>query len=114
MPVALFCGLQIADSTTDLFVPGIAGGLPEGSSRIVPKGDQGRHSSYTATAQVLLTGPCQCDPDALPSALLANGEPVHVPAPPIPSGDQRTDDLTAALSNQKGRRGVRNQALDIL
>jgi hypothetical protein len=44
----------------------------------------------------------------------ANGEPVHVPSPAVPAGNQRTDDLTAALSNQKGRRGISDQALDIL
>lgn len=43
-----------------------------------------------------------------------NGKPVHVPSPPIPPGDQGTDNLIAALSNQEGRRRISNQALDVV
>lgn len=44
---------------------------------------------------------------------LANGEPIHVPPPPIPSSNQSANDLIAALSNQEGGRGLSNQALDV-
>ena len=114
MPVALACGLQIADSTTDLFVPGVAGGLPERPRILIVEGDQSRHSTYTATAQVLLTGSRQREPDALPPMPFANSEPVHVPSPAIPAGNQRTDDLVAALSDQQGSRGIPDQTLDVL
>lgn len=45
---------------------------------------------------------------------LANGEPVHVPAPSIPGGNQGTDELVVALGDQKGGRGVGDQALDVV
>jgi hypothetical protein len=62
---------------------------------------------------MLLTSPRQRDPNALPPMPFMNGEPIHVPSPPIPAGNQSADDLITALSDQKGGRGAGNQALDV-
>jgi len=78
------------------------------------KGNQGRNSADPATAQVLLAGPRQGDPNALSPMPFANGEPVHVPPPPVPAGDQGTDDLSVVLGNQKGARRISGQALDVI
>lgn len=110
----LLADLQITNPSTDLLVLGITGGLPECSSRLVLEGDQGGYPAGAASAQILLAGPGQRDPDALPPMLLTNGEPVQVSSPPIPPGDQSTDDLSVALGNQKGCRGVSDQALDVI
>jgi hypothetical protein len=45
---------------------------------------------------------------------LANSEPIHVPSPPIPAGNQSADDLTTALGDQKGGRRAGGQALDVV
>jgi hypothetical protein len=95
-------------------IPGVAGGIPECPSRIVLDGDQGSYPAGATAAQVLLAGPRQRNPDALPPVPVANSEPIHVPSPPIPAGNQSTDNLIALLSNQKGRRGISNQALDVI
>jgi hypothetical protein len=111
------CGareLQIADSATDLLILGVAGGLPKCSGYVVLKGDQGRHPPDTAVVQVLLAGPRQRESNPMPPMPFAHSEPIHVPPPPIPASDQSTDDLTATLGNQKGGRGISNQALDVL
>lgn len=107
-------GLQIADSTADLLILGIAGGLPERPRCVVLEGDQGGYPAGAATAQVVLAGARQGDPDALPAMPFADGEPVHVAPPPVPAGDQGADDLTVALSHQKGGRRVLDQALDVI
>jgi hypothetical protein len=107
-------GLQIADPTADLSILWIAGGFPERPGDVVLEGDQGSHPTDAAAAQVLLAGPRQRHPDALSSVPFADGEPVHVPSPPVPTGNQSTDDLTVALGNQKGGRGICNQALDVI
>lgn len=44
----------------------------------------------------------------------ANGEPIHVPPPPVPAGDQGANDLTAALGDEKSGRGIRDQPLDVI
>lgn len=106
--------LQIAYSTTDLLILGIAGGLPECPSCLVLEGDQRSYPTGAAAAEVLLTGPSQCDPNALPPTSVANSEPVHIPSPAVPTGDQGTDDLAIALGNQKGGGGISNQAFDII
>lgn len=107
-------GLQISDSTTDGLIPRIACGLPERSSYIVLEGNQGSYPTGAASAQILLTSPRQRDPDALPPMPFANGESIHVPSPPIPAGNQSTDNLTIALGDQKGSRGAGDQALDVI
>lgn len=107
-------GLQISDSATDVVILRIAGGPPERSSFLVFEGNQGSYSTGAAAAQILLPGPRQRDPDALPPMPFANGEPIHAPSPPIPAGNQSTDDLTTALGDQKGGRGVGDQALDVI
>lgn len=107
-------GLQISDSATDVAILRIAGGLPERSGCLVLEGDQGGYPVGAASAQILLTGPSQRDPNALPPMPFANGEPIHVPSPPIPAGNQSTDDLIAALSDQKGGWVVGDQALDVI
>jgi hypothetical protein len=93
---------------------GIAGGVPECPSCLVLEGDQRSYPTGAAAAEVLLTGPGQCDPDALPPTSFANSEPVHIPSPPVPTGDQGTDDLATRLSNQKAGGGISNQAFDII
>jgi hypothetical protein len=93
--------LQVADSTTDLAVLRITGGLPERSSHLVLEGDQGGYSTGTAAAQVLLAGPRQRDPDALLPLPFANSEPIHVPPLSVPSGDQGADDLLTASAIRK-------------
>jgi hypothetical protein len=45
---------------------------------------------------------------------LANSEPIHVPSPTIPTGNQSTDNFIAVLSDQKGRRRISNQTLDVI
>lgn len=105
--------LQISDSTTDVVILRIAGGLPERSSYLVVEGDQGGYPTGAASAQILLTGPRQLDPDAFPPMPLANGEPIHVPSPPIPAGNQSTDDLTTTLGDQEGGRRAGDQGLDV-
>jgi hypothetical protein len=95
-------------------IPRIAGGLPERSSDIVLEGDQGGYSTDAAAMQILLAGARQRDPDALPAMPLTNGEPIHVPSPPIPGGDQSTDNLAIALSDQECGRGAGDQALDVI
>jgi len=92
----------------------IAGGPPERSSYLVLEGNQGSYPTGAASAQILLAGPRQRDPNALPPMPFANGEPIHVPSPPIPAGNQSTDDLTPALGDQKGGRGAGDQALDVI
>lgn len=106
--------LQIAHSTTDLPILGIPGGLPECAGHLVVEGNQCGHPTCATAAQVLLTCPRQRDPDALPPKALVNDEPVHVPPPSIPAGNQGADDLAAALSDQKGGRGISDQALDVI
>lgn len=108
------CESQIADPTADLFVPGIARGLPERARRLVLEGDQGRHPPCATAAQVLLAGARQRDPDALAPMALADGEPVQVPPPTVPGGDQGADDLPAALGTQEGGRGISNQVFDVV
>lgn len=92
----------------------IAGGLPECPGYLVPERNQGSYPTGAASAQILLPGPRQCDPNTLPPMPFANGEPIHVPSPAIPAGNQSTDNLTAALGDQKGGGGIPNQALDII
>lgn len=106
--------VEVAHSTADLLILGIAGRLPKRSSRLVLESDQRRHPAHAAAAQVLLPGPRQRNPDALPPMPFPNSEPVHISSPPVPAGNQSTDNLLAALSNQKGGRGISNQALDII
>jgi hypothetical protein len=107
--------LQIADSATDLVVLGIAGGIPERSGDVVLECDQGGCSTGAASAQVLLAGPRQRDPDALPPISLANSKAIHVSSPPIPAGNQSADNLTIALGNQKGGWGtIGSQVLDAI
>jgi hypothetical protein len=105
--------LQISDPTTYVAILRIAGRSPERASRLVIEGDQGGYPTGAAFAQILLAGPRQREPDALPPMPFVNGEPVHVPPPPIPAGDQSADDLTVALGDQKGGRGAGDQALDV-
>jgi hypothetical protein len=105
--------LQIADPATDLLIPRVARGLPEGSRLVIVKRDQGGNSAHTALAEVVLTRPRQAGPDPLPPLPLAHSEPVHVPSPPIPAGNQGADYLIAAHGNQKGSRGCIDQALDV-
>lgn len=107
-------GLQISDSTTDVVILRIAGGPPERSGHLVLEGNQGSYPTGAASAQILLTSPRQSDPDALPPMPFANGEPIHVPSPPVPAGNQSTDNLTTALGDQKGGRGAGDQALDVI
>lgn len=102
------------NSATDLLVLQIAGGLPECAGCLVIDGDQGGYPVGAATAQVLLACPGQRYPYALPPAAFANGEPVHVPSPPIPARDQSADDLSVMLGNQEGSRGIGDQALDVI
>jgi hypothetical protein len=92
----------------------VAGGLPERSSYLVLEGNQGGYATGAALAQILLAGPRQRDTNALPPVPFAHGEPVHVPSPPIPAGNQSTDNLTIALGDQKGGRGAGDQALDVI
>lgn len=92
----------------------IASGLPERSSHLVLEGNQCGYSTDATVAQILLAGSRQCDPNALPSMPFANGEPIHVPSPPVPTGNQDTDNLTTALGNQKRGRGAGDQALDVI
>ena len=93
---------------------GVAGGLPECSSYVVLEGDQGGYSAGATATQMLLTGPRQRDPNALPPMPFANGEPIHVSSPSVPASNQGADNLIAALSNQKSRRGISDQALDVI
>lgn len=93
---------------------GITGGLPERSSVIVLEGDQGGYPTDAAAAQIVLASPRQRNPNALPPMPFANSEPIHVPSPPVPTSNQSTDNLIAALSNQKSRRGISDQALDVI
>jgi hypothetical protein len=44
----------------------------------------------------------------------ANSEPIHVPSPPIPTGNQSTDNLTTVLGDQKSGRGAGDQVLDVI
>lgn len=106
--------LQVADAAADLRILGIAGGFPECLGHTVVEGDQGRNPTDTAAAQVLLSGPRQGDPDALPPMTFPNSKPVHVPSPPVPAGDQSTDDLPVVLGHQKGGRGISDQALNVV
>ena len=93
----------------------IAGGIPERAGVRVLEGHQGRYAAGGAAAQVLLAGSRQGDPDALTAMLLANGEPVQVPPPAIPAGDQGADDLATTLRYQQGSGGIGgDQALDVL
>ncbi len=108
------CDLQAADSTTDVVILRIADGPPERSSDLVLEGDQGGYSTGAAAAQILLTSPRQRDPNALPPIPFANSEAIHVPSPPIPTSNQSTDNLIAALGDQKGGRGIGDQALDVI
>lgn len=109
-----FSRLQISDSTADVVILRIAGGPPERSSHLVLEGNQGGYPAGAASAQILLTSPRQRDPNALPPMPFTNCEPVHVPSPPVPAGNQSTDNLTAALGDQNGSRGVGDQALDVI
>ncbi|HKB50097.1 MAG TPA: hypothetical protein VKC63_01550 [Solirubrobacterales bacterium] len=92
----------------------ITSGLPKRSSDVVLESDQGGYSTDATAAQILLAGPRQRDPNALSPMPFANGEPIHVPSPPIPTGNQSTDNLTTALGDQKGGWGAGDQALDII
>jgi hypothetical protein len=92
----------------------VAGGSPECSCCPIPEGNQGSNSTGAASAQILLTSPRKRDPNALTPVPFANSEPIHVPSPPIPACNQSADDLTTALGDQKGSRGVGDQALDVI
>jgi len=109
-----YCELQVADAAAYLSILGIAGRLPEGSGLIVLEGNQRGYSADTAAAQILLSGPHQRDPYALPPQPVANGETVYVPSPPVPAGDQSADDLLTALGDKESRRGIGDQVLDVL
>jgi len=109
-----FKELQIADSAADLLVLWVTSGLPESSSRVILEGDQRCHATNAAAAQIVLAGPRQREPDALSPMPFVNSEPVHVPSPPVPTGNQGTNNLIAALGDQKGGRGICDQALDIV
>jgi hypothetical protein len=106
-------GLQIANSAADLLILGIAGRLPERSGRIVLEGDQGGYSTDAVAVQIVLAGPRQREADALSTVSFVNGESIHVASPPVPAGNQGPDNLIAALGNQKGRGGIRDQAFDV-
>ena len=50
-----------------------------------------------------------------PSPMLdANRQPVHVPSPTVPCGDQRTHDHTAGIGNEQAPRRLSEQPLQIL
>ncbi len=106
--------LQIADSTAYLVVLRIAGRRPERRRCLILLGDEGGYAAGTALTQVLLTGPDQREPDSLPPLPRANGEPVHVPPPAIPAGNQGAYDLGPALGDQEYSRGIRDQTLDVV
>jgi hypothetical protein len=65
-------------------------------------------------AQVVLASPRQRETDAFSPLPIADGEPIHIPSPPVPGCDQRTDDLPVPFGNQEGSRGFGNQALDVI
>lgn len=91
--------LQVANAPADLSIDRVASRLPKASCHLVVEGDQGSHAMDAALAQVLLAGLRQREADALPPMPIANNESVHVASPPVPSGDQGPDDLTATLGN---------------
>lgn len=106
--------LQIADSPADLLVAWVAGGLPEPSCDLILEGNQCSYAMGATLAQVVLTGSGQRQPDALPPMPIADGEPIHVPSPPIPGGDQGPDYLPVPLGHQEGSRGIGDQTLDVI
>jgi hypothetical protein len=107
--------LQIADSAAYLLILGIAGGIPECPGLPVVEGHQGGYATGTAAAQVLLAGPRQRDPDALSAMPVADGQPIQIPSPAVPAGNQSANDLIVALGNQKGSWGADgDQALDVI
>src|SRR4249919_3861388 len=89
--------LQVADPPTDLAVLRVAGRVPESSCHVIVKGDQRCHPTGATAAQVVLAGPGQREADAFSPVLLVDGEPIHVPSPPVPSGDQGAGDLPGSL-----------------
>ena len=49
-----------------------------------------------------------------PPMSLAHGKPIHIPPPPVPGRDQRTDDFPVLFSHQERSRRIAKQALDVL
>ncbi len=106
--------LQVADPPTDLAIPRIADSAPKSSCCGIVEGDQRGHPTDATVAEVVLTGPRQRESDAFPPISIADGEPVHVPSPPVPCGDQGADDLPISLGNKESGRGVIDQSLDVI
>jgi hypothetical protein len=112
--IAALRRLQVAHATTDLPIRGITSGLPEGAGVLVLEGDESRHPAHAAAMQVLLPRPRQREPDALAPMLLGHREPVHVAAPPIPRGDQGTDNFIVANGDQESGWRIFDEPLNII
>ena len=67
-----------------------------------------------AAAQIRLAGLDQCRTNTFPPAPTANGQPIHVPSPPIPGSNQSANDLGVSLGNQESSWGVDYQPPHIL
>jgi hypothetical protein len=106
--------LQIADPSADRVILRIAGGLPERSSYLVLVGDQGGYSTGAAAVQVLLTCSRQRYSNALSPMRLANGEPIHISPPPVPRGNQGTEDFSTTLGYKQDSWGIDDQTLDVI
>lgn len=106
--------LQVADPPTDLVILRIADGVPKSSRCGIVEGDQRGHPMDATLAQIVLAGPRQRESDAFPPMSIADGEPIHVPSPPVPGGDQGADDLPVSLGYEESSRGFINQSLDFI
>jgi hypothetical protein len=106
--------LQVADSPAYLRIELIASGVPESSRDLILKGDQRGYATDATLAQIILAGPGQREPDALPPMPIANGKPIHVASPAVPGGDQGAEDLPVPFGDQENGRGPRDQALDVI
>lgn len=98
----------------DLAVERVAGRLPKPCRDLVVEGDERGHAARPAQAQAVLSGPDQREADPLSPVLVADGEPVHVPAPSVPGGDQGADDLPLSLGHEENGGRLRCQTLDVV
>jgi hypothetical protein len=95
-------------------VPRVACGLPERRHDLVLVRDQGCDAVGALPAHVLLACAHERQADAAAAVLMEHYEPVHVPPPSVPRGDQRAHECAAGVGDEQTLRCLGEQSVDVL
>src|SRR5712691_12239697 len=105
--------LSRLDEAAGVLLEGVAGGLPEADRVGVVAEDDRADSDRALLAEPSFALGDETERDSSAPVLGQDGEPIHVPAPAVPAGDQRPDDPAVRLGHEQRAVAALDQRRDV-